>query len=69
MLRRVVLVRTDVPEEPSVSIIKVTRIGVLTRDIRPNIPEDSILHLNIIRPLSFGLLSGLFLCDFPTNNL
>jgi hypothetical protein len=29
MLRRVVLVRTDVSEEPSASLIKVTRIGEL----------------------------------------
>jgi hypothetical protein len=30
MLRRVALVRTDVSEEPSASIIRVTRIGELT---------------------------------------
>jgi hypothetical protein len=29
MLRRVAVVRTDVPEEPSASIIRVTRIGEL----------------------------------------
>jgi hypothetical protein len=29
MLRRVALVKTDVSEEPSVSIIRVTRIGKL----------------------------------------
>jgi hypothetical protein len=29
MLRRVALVRTDVSEEPSASIIRVTRIGAL----------------------------------------
>jgi hypothetical protein len=29
MLRRVPIVRTDVSEEPSASIIRVTRIGVL----------------------------------------
>jgi hypothetical protein len=30
MLRRVALVRTDISEEPSVSIIRVTRIGELS---------------------------------------
>jgi hypothetical protein len=45
MLRRVVLVRTDVSEEPSASFIRVTRIGELgTRATRCNIPEDAILH-------------------------
>jgi hypothetical protein len=53
MLRRVALVRTDVSEELSTSIIGVTRIvelgmlaitSVLTRAIRRNIPEDTILH-------------------------
>jgi hypothetical protein len=39
MLRRVALVRTDVSEELSASIVRVTRIGKLG-----NIPEDAILH-------------------------
>jgi hypothetical protein len=59
MLRRVAVVRTDVSEELSVSIIRVTRIGELgttlaetnnrrrlQRNTKPrrNIPEDAILH-------------------------
>jgi hypothetical protein len=45
MLRRVVLVRTDVLEEPSASFIRVTRIGELgTRATQRNIPEDTVLH-------------------------
>jgi hypothetical protein len=42
MLRRVALVRTDVLEKRSASIIRVTRIGELgtTR----NIPKDNFLH-------------------------
>jgi hypothetical protein len=51
MLRRVALVRTDVSEELSVSIIRVTRIDELgtlavtsNRHLR-NIPEDAILLL------------------------
>jgi hypothetical protein len=49
MLRRVALVRTDVSEELSGSIIRVTRIrelgpSVLTRATQRNIPEDTILH-------------------------
>jgi hypothetical protein len=56
VLRRVALIRTDVSEERSASIIRVTRLGELiealcssetsvpTRDTRRNIPEDGILH-------------------------
>jgi hypothetical protein len=57
MLRCVVLVITDVSEELSASLIRVTRIGELgttlavtsnrhmhTRATRRNIPEDTILH-------------------------
>jgi hypothetical protein len=55
MLRRVALVRTDVSEELSASIIRLTRIGELgtalavtskRRTLRRNtiFPEDGILH-------------------------
>jgi hypothetical protein len=55
MLRRVAFVTTDVPEELSASVIRVTRIlvyrilsstetSVLTRATRRNIPEDGILR-------------------------
>jgi hypothetical protein len=57
MLRHVGLVRTDVSEELSASIMKVRRIVELgttlavtsnrrtfTRATRPNVPEDDILH-------------------------
>jgi hypothetical protein len=52
MLRQVALVRTDVSDELSASIISVTRIGELgtklavTSDRRTlcNMPEDAILH-------------------------
>jgi hypothetical protein len=50
MLRRVALVRTDVSEELSASIIRVTRIGelgTLTVATRRNIPEDAILHSHL----------------------
>jgi hypothetical protein len=40
MLRRVVLVRTDVSEAPSSS-----EMSVLTRATQRNIPEDTILHV------------------------
>jgi hypothetical protein len=43
MLRRVDLVRSDVSEELSASIIGV-KTSVLTRATRRNIPEDDILH-------------------------
>jgi hypothetical protein len=44
MLRHVAFVRTDVSEELSASIIRVTRISELrTRATRRNIPEDPIL--------------------------
>jgi hypothetical protein len=50
MLRRVALVRTDVSEKFSASIIRVTSIGELGRSFlkratRRNIPEDGILHI------------------------
>jgi hypothetical protein len=59
ILRRVALVRTDISEELSASIISVARIGelgtlassetlVLTRETRRNIPEDGILHLKLL---------------------
>jgi hypothetical protein len=57
MLRRVALVKTDVSEEISASIMTVTRIGelgtmlalrssetFLTKATRRNNPEDTILH-------------------------
>jgi hypothetical protein len=47
MLRRVALVRNDVSEELSASIIRVTRIGELPKRRllqRRNIPEDGILY-------------------------
>jgi hypothetical protein len=45
MLRRVALVKTDILEELSASIIKVTRICELgTRATRRSIPEDGTLH-------------------------
>jgi hypothetical protein len=56
MLHRVALVRTDVSDDRSASIIRVIRIGelgttlssseasVLTRVTRRNIPEDAILQ-------------------------
>jgi hypothetical protein len=54
-LRRVVLVRTDVSEEPSASFVRVTIIlmkealgssetSALTRATPRNIPEDTIRH-------------------------
>jgi hypothetical protein len=52
MLRHVALVRIDIPEELSASIIRVTRLGKLgttlsvttNRSTPFNIPEDCILH-------------------------
>jgi hypothetical protein len=50
MLRRMTLVRTDVSEEYSASVIRVVKIGELettfavTSNRRVNIPEDGILH-------------------------
>jgi hypothetical protein len=44
MLRRVALVRTDVSEEPSVSFIRVTRIGQLGTTLA----ATSIVHSSLI---------------------
>jgi hypothetical protein len=58
MLRRVALVRTDVLEEPSASIIRVTRIGVLgttlaltsnRRTLRRNTKKYSFIIYNFGR--------------------
>jgi hypothetical protein len=58
MLRRVAVVRTDISEEPSASIIRVTRLGELgttlavtsNRRTLRHIPEDDILHsINLFR--------------------
>jgi hypothetical protein len=64
MLRRVALVRTDVSEELSASLIRVTRIGELGttlavtsngRTLRrnPNITKDVILHSHRHENLKF----------------
>jgi hypothetical protein len=47
MLRLVALIRTDISEEHSASIFRMTRIGELRTLQEPhgiNIPEDDILH-------------------------
>jgi hypothetical protein len=47
MLRRVAVVRTDISEERTASIIRVTRsseTSVVTRATQRNIPEDGILR-------------------------
>jgi hypothetical protein len=49
MLRRVALVRTDVSEELSASIIRVTRIGEL---VTANVPSSPILVTLMIEALS-----------------
>jgi hypothetical protein len=67
MLRRVALVTTDVSEDRSVSIIRMTRIDEIetlavttnqstlqrrTRATRRQIPEDGILHSHLRENLS-----------------
>jgi hypothetical protein len=63
MLRHVVLVRTDVSEELSVSIIRVTRIGELGVDTANVIPSSKILVTLITEALSF---SGTSVLTTPT---
>jgi hypothetical protein len=55
MLRRVALVRTDVSEEPSASIIMVTRIGelvilVFVRSVRRLLVTATVLVHRILSP-------------------
>jgi hypothetical protein len=50
MLRRVALVRTDVSEELSASIIRVVILSLLTRATPRNIPEDTILQTEGLHP-------------------
>jgi hypothetical protein len=55
MLRRVALVRTDVPEELSVSFLRVTRIGELgTLAVTSAVPSSPIL----VTPMKEGLSSS-----------
>jgi carbonic anhydrase/acetyltransferase-like protein (isoleucine patch superfamily) len=60
MLRCVALIRTNVTEEHSASIIRVTRIGglgtTLARAKRCNIPEDSILHSHCHENLKYYIV-------------
>jgi hypothetical protein len=70
ILRRVAIVRTDVSEESSASIIRVARLGELgtmlavtrNRRTQPNIPEDGILHShrreNLVSIQPSGFLAG-----------
>jgi hypothetical protein len=51
MLRRVALVRTDVSEELSASIVRVTRIGELGMLVTANIPSSQILVTLIMEAL------------------
>jgi hypothetical protein len=78
MLRRVALVKTDVSEERSASIVWVTRIGelgtlavtapsssetsVITRATRRNIPEDAILQNRIHLWVSEFWCSAFWFC-------
>jgi hypothetical protein len=53
MLRRVALVRTDVSEELSTSMIRVTKIGELGTIFTPNVvPSSSILVTLMMHALS-----------------
>jgi hypothetical protein len=72
MLRRVALVRTDVSEELSTFIIRLTRIGEVgkmlavtinrrtQRAIRHNIPEDGILHSRCSEHLKYYINNLLY---------
>jgi hypothetical protein len=51
MLRRVALVRTDVPEERSASIIRVTRIAEI-RTILAITSNRNTLRINAVRSIS-----------------
>jgi hypothetical protein len=80
MLLHVALVRTNVSEELSPSIIRVTKIGelgtrvmealsssetsVLTRATRRNIPEDAILPIHSVRRKEDLPISGILLYQF-----
>jgi hypothetical protein len=73
LLRHVALVRTDVSEELSASIIRVTRIGelrssktsVLIRAVQQNIPEDNILHSRHHENLKYYLVELLEQASSP----
>jgi hypothetical protein len=77
MLRRVVLVRTDVSDEPNASFIKVlgsSETAVLTRAIRRNIPE-TILHSHRREPLEAlgssetSVLTRAIRCNIPEDTI
>jgi hypothetical protein len=77
MLRRVVLVKTDVSEEPSAYFIRVTRIGELgttlaatsNRRTLRNIPENTILQSHRRENLKSYTIYLLSLChDFDPHS-
>jgi hypothetical protein len=71
MLRRVALVRTNVPEEPSPSIIRLTIIVELgtslacrllvTANVVPSSPNLVILIMKVIRPSETSVITGSYL--------
>jgi hypothetical protein len=75
MFRLVALVRTDVSEERSASIIRVTRIGelgttsVLARGTRHNSPEDGILDKISCRTTSNFGGRGIHVCKVGSISL
>jgi hypothetical protein len=59
MLRRVALVRTDVSEEPSSSIIRVTRIGELETTLAVTSSRRTLRLLDNVGSLTSHKLVGL----------